>query len=615
MIKPQGFFKTFLKTQITGLTGHIKESGYPFDIVEWGQKDFNSTNGNSKWWVYEQTAYWLDGYIRASILLNNQDIINNASRIIYNVLNSPDQDNYLGPQIMKHGTRNRWAHVVFFRACKALYEYNNDQFIIDSITNHYITDGFIYNTYRDVMNVEIMLWLYGINHNENLLKLAIKSYKIYNQEKIEELYDELLLSKKKVCVHGVTYNEYSKLGILLYKYTNDPYYKEVSVKAFKKLDRYYMLPAGCPDSEEYTYSSYYYGSYETCDITDYTWSLSYMLKELKKAEYGDKIEKCIFNAGMGSILEDFKGLQYLSSANQFISASNSNHNYFKRGNKWMTYRPNPGTECCPGNVNRFMPNYVLNMFYNEGDHIYCNLYGSSIYETRINNKKVTINEKTNFPFGETFTFKIKTEIPFTFYLRKPGYGTDYKILVNGKEIRLVGKEYFIIKIKKDTVITFSYNTEIKEVSLPKSCYFTKGVLVYSYGMKGKRIVDEKEERSSEEFKAYNIYADKEIGFAIKKTQPKFYKFNAKAFDLDKKLPFIEVEAYKIINSGLLKKNKIKSLTSEWPGTRKDKILEGNFLFTPDLLKRKLRLKTEGQVIRLYPYGACKIRETVFSKVD
>ena len=66
MIKPTGFFEQFLKTQMDGLTGHIEECGYPFNTVCWGEEDYFTNNGTPNWWVYEQTAYWLDGFIRAA---------------------------------------------------------------------------------------------------------------------------------------------------------------------------------------------------------------------------------------------------------------------------------------------------------------------------------------------------------------------------------------------------------------------------------------------------------------------------------------------------------------------------------------------------------------------
>ena len=62
MIRPIGFLKKFLQTQMSGLTGHIEEARYPFDTVEWGRKEYFANNENPNWWVYEQTAYWLDGF-------------------------------------------------------------------------------------------------------------------------------------------------------------------------------------------------------------------------------------------------------------------------------------------------------------------------------------------------------------------------------------------------------------------------------------------------------------------------------------------------------------------------------------------------------------------------
>ena len=121
MIKPLGFFEQFLKLQMNGLTGHIEEAGYPFNVVCWGEDDFNTTNKTPNWWVYEQTAYWLDGFLRTSILLNDEAGIKRASDIIYKVINNPDSDGYLGNLHLKKALASRCPHVVFFRACLALY--------------------------------------------------------------------------------------------------------------------------------------------------------------------------------------------------------------------------------------------------------------------------------------------------------------------------------------------------------------------------------------------------------------------------------------------------------------------------------------------------------------
>lgn len=86
IITPCGWQKRFLETQMEGLTGHIVDAGFPFDRVQWGGLDYTLDNGgNPGWWVYEQTAYWLDGYIRCAILLNDREAIQKGSSMIENV--------------------------------------------------------------------------------------------------------------------------------------------------------------------------------------------------------------------------------------------------------------------------------------------------------------------------------------------------------------------------------------------------------------------------------------------------------------------------------------------------------------------------------------------------
>lgn len=618
MIKPLGFFKQFLETQMEGLTGHIGEAGYPFDIVQWGEDDFQTSNRTPNWWVYEQTAYWLDGFLKTSILLDNKAGIEKASNIIYKVINNPDEESYLGNQIIKRALGSRWPHVVFFRSCLALYEYNNDEKIIEALTNHYIKGKYQYRFFRDVFNVEIMLRLYEINKNEELLKLAKESYESYNYFKIRfnQINDNSILSRRRPYVHGVTYNEYSKLGALFYRVTKDKKYLKVSEKAFKTLNENFLLPGQCNCSNEFTTSNYYYECYETCDISDYSWANNYLLTATKKSQYGDSIVRCVFNAGIGSVLENFKGLQYFSCANQFYLDKYSNHNKFSRGKKWMSYRPNPGTECCAGNVNRFMPNYVRNMYYIEKNNIYLNLFGASEFTTKLNGKDIQIIQKTKFPFEESFELNIKTEKSFNLFIRIPKYAAKAEYFLNGEKVTPIkDSDYAKIKIVENCSVFCKIESEIKEITTSKNgVYFIKGPLVYSYGMYGRREIDHDEERSSAEFPAYNIYPDKEIGFELKKDlNLQFYQGSAEIFNINEDLSYIEIDAFKIKDLKVKEKKSIVLGHVDLFGKKRKEICKGKFLFTPDLLKGNYDISNEPTRIKLYPYGACKIRQTVFKK--
>lgn len=75
-IMPQGWLKEYLTLQKKGLTGNLDNIGFPYDRISWGATDVDTTteNENPGWWVYEQTAYWIDGMERCSILLQDDEL-------------------------------------------------------------------------------------------------------------------------------------------------------------------------------------------------------------------------------------------------------------------------------------------------------------------------------------------------------------------------------------------------------------------------------------------------------------------------------------------------------------------------------------------------------------
>lgn len=80
--------------------------------------------------------------------------------------------------------------------------------------------------------------------------------------------------------------------------------------------------------------------------------MGYFLETTGDAGWADRIERCVFNAGLGSITKDFRAMQYFSCPNQFLATGSSDHNAFKYGKTWMQYRPIHETECCIGNIHR-----------------------------------------------------------------------------------------------------------------------------------------------------------------------------------------------------------------------------------------------------------------------
>ena len=424
MILAQYELKEFLNQQMKGLTGHIEVAKFPFDTVEWGQDDYTGKPvycpWGHAWWAYEQTAYWVDGFTRCAILLKNRRAIKRAKTMIYNVLNRADEDGYLGPAFLKeaNGAYDRWPHVVFFRAVMAMYEYNKDKTILEKLTRHYLNYRVNYGMARNVLNVEIMLWLYQKTGNKELLKYAEDTYLQYQKwakrkSKFSYYTDSFAISDRMptkgqfTSAHGVGYNEYSKLGAILYSFTGKKKYLESSISAYNKIENY-MLIDGLHNCAENLISNDVDRQHETCNISDFTWSLNYMFNVTGNTEYLDKIEKCVWNAGLGAVTEDFKTVQYFSCVNQVVM---DNEAWVERWLKGSGYKPASYVECCIGNVNRFMPNYIWNSWKIEGDSVYLKLFGSTIFQ----NNGIYISEKVNFPYENNAELEIKTSKKFNLY--------------------------------------------------------------------------------------------------------------------------------------------------------------------------------------------------------
>ena len=629
-ISPKGWLEEFLTDMSNGLTGNMDVAGYPFDTVGWDRFDVDTTsmNENPGWWAYEQTAYMIDGIERAGELIKSRKLKIKAKKSFDHTLKNIAKDGYIGPDLLRESKGwNRWPHVVFFRALLAKYSATKDKSIIQALRLHYLGHEQDYSNFRDVLNVEIMLLVYLECGDKALLDLAEKSFLEYNEKCKDDNCAKAQLSNKKAYAHGVTYNEYSKLGALLYICTGKKEYLKPSVKAYKKIDKYQMLPDGCHCSNEFMLDNSYRQAHETCDVTDYTWALNYMLMATGNIEYADKIERCVFNAGMGCVDERFKALQYFSSPNQLILDRTSNHCDFLQGDKWLSYRPNPGTECCAGNVNRFFPNYCAAMWFKKGrSNVYSVLFGASEYR---HNKNVTIKQVTDYPFSDEIKYVFDTACPvkLKFFVRIPAWTEDYSVSFNGNnEVCFVNKGFIMVEkefVSGDT-ITLKLTSSVKVQTTKEGAYVEKGPLLFTYGMFGDRRIDKTEKNSTKKFPAYNIYPDKDWNYGLCTDEESLKSIKVITQDI-KDHPFdirttpikIQVSARKINGWTLEERSFIKPVYNLYERPWKRELKKGKFTFTPKLPTDEFINKNglgEKETITLVPYGAGKIRLTVFKNL-
>lgn len=500
-ITPHAWLEETLRRQKEGLTGHPEAMDYPYNSPLWaGELKRDSDSRGADWWRFEQTAYYLDGLTRLGYITDDEELLNVWNNNLEYVLSHPlpfkKGETYTEKEIAEmndfvaqitadpkvddykkyRALRNRqmmeiraedrpegrlgsetesmaWPFAVFFRAMKACYEATGDPRIPAALEKNYLS----YSVKelclsRFIVNIEGMLWTWAITGNDELLRRAEYIW----QNASAELNPANCMDDKPFNMHGVTMNEMLKLPMILYAYTGKEEYLQQALNADRKMEEANMLVDGVNSSTEGLAGNGFLASHETCDITDYTWTMGYFLSTTGDVQWADRIERCMFNAAFGCITKDFKAMQYFSCPNQFISTGTSDHNAFKYGKTWMQYRPIHETECCIGNLHRYFPNYVSRMWMKDRKgHPVATLYGPSevVYDLG-DGLTVKIEEITDYPFDERIKFNFtfyrngrishrKHQMDFTYRipkwctLHKPGFRTESREWKSGDVFTVV----------------------------------------------------------------------------------------------------------------------------------------------------------------------------------
>ena len=488
-VQPQGWLRKTLTLQRDGLTGHPEALSYPYNTCLWdGEIPRMGTHG-SEWWRYEQTAYYTDGLLRLGYVLDDAALIEKGEAGVRYTIAHPQEDGRLGnPKI-----ESQWPMAVFFRAMQAQYDATGDPAIPEALRRHYhtLSVGQLIQG-RNIVNVEGMLWTAARTGDRSLVERADSAYRYRElsgepaDHRFYEVNPDFLTDPKPYYVHGVTMCEMLKLPILLYAATGNPWYRDLAVASLDRLEREDLLPDGVITSAEHLQGRGIMNSHETCDITDFTWTLGAFLEVTGDARYADGIEKAVFNAGLGAVTPDWKALQYFSSVNQFLATGTSNHNPFKYGSTWMAYRPTHETECCAGNVHRFLPNYAARMWLRAEDGPVAALYGPSRFRY---SDTVSLVEETEYPYDETVTLRVEARRKqrFTLRLRIPSWCEGAKIQVNGKPLKVAlepGTFYPLKRTFRDgDLIQIDFPMPLKrQEAFGGGVYFERGPLLYSYAI-------------------------------------------------------------------------------------------------------------------------------------
>jgi DUF1680 family protein len=231
---------------------------------------------------------------------------------------------------------------------------------------------------------------------------------------------------------------------------------------------------------------------ETCaSIANVYWNYRQFLMH-GDAKYYDVLERTLYNAFLSGVS--------ITGDRFFYPNPLESHGQHARSPWFMC-------ACCPSNVTRFVPSVGGYFYAQKGKSFYVNLFAASTVGFAIGNTKVSLEQKTNYPWDGDIQLVVKPQktSEFDLHVRIPGWAVNDpmpgglytyadkiqaqpKLLINGKEVKYtLDKGYAVLKRKwkSGDVVTLQLPMEVRRVQarpevtadLDKYTY-QRGPLVY-----------------------------------------------------------------------------------------------------------------------------------------
>jgi DUF1680 family protein len=158
------------------------------------------------------------------------------------------------------------------------------------------------------------------------------------------------------------------------------------------------------------------GSYAHFKIT------RYLLRATKDSQYGDSMERVLYNCILGAkpIEKDGHGFYYSDYNND---GSKVYHPY-----QW---------HCCTGTFSQVAADYGISSYFNDGEGMYVNLYVPSRVKWTRGGERIELTQLTHYPHDPATQIDVTVGAPAAFpvYLRIPAWaGPKTTIAVNGKRV-------------------------------------------------------------------------------------------------------------------------------------------------------------------------------------
>lgn len=450
-ITPKGWVRHQLELEAEGMTGHLPE------ISKWCKFEGNAWadpqgKGHSGW---EELPYWLKGYGDLGYVLKDETIIKQARKWIDAVLASQEPDGYFGPRANKTGLKGQpdlWPHMVMLNVLQSFYEYSGDERVLPFMTRYFQwlnaqppeTFGRGYwPKIRWGDTVESVHWLYNRTGDAWLLDLSRKIHE--NMAR----WDSGVINW-----HNVNIAQGFREPAVYSVQAHDPKLLAAAERNYDTvMGQYGQFPGGGFAGDENCRPGYTdpRQGFETCGMVEFMHSFEMLTKISGNPVWADRCEDIAFNSLPAALTPDWRGLHYLTCANQVQLDRGNKAPGVENDGTMFSYSPFQVYRCCQHNVSHGWPYYAEELWLATSDRGLCaSLYAASEVSAKVGEgTRVKISEETEYPFGQTVTLKVATEqrVSFPLYLRIPRWCQGATVKVNGDRVRTQAKplSYLVVQ--------------------------------------------------------------------------------------------------------------------------------------------------------------------------
>src|SRR6266568_5293251 len=452
-ITPKGWLRGQLELEANGMTGHLEEISKwcKFENSAWASRDGQGQFG------WEELPYWLKGFGDLGYVLEDEKIIQEARKWIEAALSSQEPDGYFGPRTNKTGLEGKpdlWPHMVMLNVLQSFYEYNGEDRVLPFMTkylkwlNTLRGEAFgrgYWPRIRFGDTIESAYWLYNRTGEPWLLDLAKKIHD-HMENWTSGVHDW----------HNVNVAQGFREPGVYYLQARDENFLRAAEHNYKTVkDLYGQFPGGGFAADENARPGFTdpHQGFETCGIVEFMQSFEMLTKISGNPVWADHCEDLAFNSLPAAVTPDWKGLHYLTCANQVLLDRHNHAPGIENSGTMFSYSPFEVYRCCQHNVSHGWPYYAEELWLATPDRGLCvSLYAASEVTAKLGDgSAVKISEETDYPFGDTVTLKISTAKPsgFPLHLRIPRWCDKPSAKVNGKGVSLGAREHSYVIIDRE----------------------------------------------------------------------------------------------------------------------------------------------------------------------